>query len=412
MMAFSTLRAGRVLSGRGGQLLEGFSRARGTHVRSSAAIEKLLPEEYDGPLLQTEVPGPKTQQLMKELHAINKNAGNVQLFIDYERSHGNYVVDMDGNRLLDTFAQISSIPIGYNHPAIVDVIKDPSNLVHLVNRPALGVFPGADFASKLSEILMSVAPKGLNGVQTMMCGTCSNENAIKQALIWYRTQKRGGPPTQEELGSCNTGQEPGCPPYTVLSFDGAFHGRTLGCLTLTHSKPMFRVDIPTMNNWPVAPFPRLKYPLEEYTTENKAEEERCLKAVAEIMEKGQAGGRDVAAMIVEPIQSEGGDHHASPYFFQQLQQICKQFGTVFIVDEVQTGCCTTGHFWASDSWNLPEPPDFLVFSKKMQTGGYYFQDKFSVAQQKLIYEGRSYNGVKPEACKDTSGSHRTTRVLP
>ncbi|XP_022092500.1 4-aminobutyrate aminotransferase, mitochondrial-like [Acanthaster planci] len=386
MMAFSSLRLTvRGFSRGSWQLGLSKSFGRGVHVSSSASVQKLLPNEYDGPLLQTEVPGPKTLELLKELDSVNRNAGTVQLFVDYEKSYGNYIVDMDGNRLLDTFAQISSIPIGYNHPAVIDAIKDPANLVHLVNRPALGVFPGAGFASNAADILLSVAPKGLSRVQTMMCGTCSNENAVKQALIWYRIKKRGGPPTAEELETCVSGQEPGCPPYTVLSFDGAFHGRTLGCLTLTHSKPIFRVDIPSMDNWPMAPFPRLKYPLEEHETENRAEEERCLKAVVEMMEQGLATGRDVAAVIVEPIQSEGGDHHASPYFFQQLQKICKEFGSVFIVDEVQTGCCTTGYFWASESWNLAEPPDFLVFSKKMLTGGYYFKDEFAVDQPSRIF---------------------------
>ncbi|XP_071797176.1 4-aminobutyrate aminotransferase, mitochondrial-like [Asterias amurensis] len=351
---------------------------RGVHVEtSSARIEKLVPNEYDGPLVKTEVPGPKTKELIKELDAVNKNAATVQSFVDYDKCLGNYMVDVDGNRLLDTFAQISSIPIGYNHPAIIDVMKDPANLSLLVNRPALGVFPSGSFPSTLANVLLSVAPKGLSRVQTMMCGTCSNENAVKQALMWYRGKKRGGPPTQEELESCVIGKEPGCPPYTVLSFKGSFHGRTLGCLTLTHSKPIFRLDIPSMD-WPYASFPRMKYPLEDFEAENRAEEDRCLKEVVEQMEKGLATGRDVAAMIIEPIQAEGGDNHASPYFFHQLQKICKQFGSVFIVDEVQTGCCTTGHFWAYESWNLPEAPDMVVFSKKMQAGGYYFKDEFAV----------------------------------
>ena len=73
-------------------------------------------------------------------------------------------------------------------------------------------------------------------------------------------------------------QSPGCPDLSVLSFDGGFHGRTLGCLSTTHSKPIHKLDIPAFD-WPIAPFPKLKYPLEDHVTENKAEEQRCLDRV-------------------------------------------------------------------------------------------------------------------------------------
>ena len=70
------------------------------------------------------------------------------------------------------------------------------------------------------------------------------------------------------------------------------------------------------------------------------------------------------------------------YFLQKTKMLYTirlfQHGVAFIVDEVQTGCCTTGHFWAHEAWNLPEPPDFVVFSKKMLTGGYYFKEEFAV----------------------------------
>ena len=75
-------------------------------------------------------------------------------------------------------------------------------------------------------------------------------------------------------------QPPGCPDLSVLSFMGAFHGRTVGCLSTTHSKPIHKLDIPAFD-WPIAPFPQLKYPLEDHVTENKAEEKRCLERVAQ-----------------------------------------------------------------------------------------------------------------------------------
>lgn len=343
---------------------------------SAAQHHKLFPNECDAPIMKTEVPGPKSKELKIKMDDLTKNAGAVQYFVDFEKSLGNYLVDMDGNCLLDGFTHIASIPIGYNHPAMLDVVRNPANLSNFANRPALGMMPTVDHVNAIDRILMPIAPKGLRRVQTMMCGACANENAMKQAFLWYRQRERGGPATQEDIETCMLNKAPGCPPYSILSFHGAFHGRTMACLSLTHSKYIQRLDLPTCD-FPIATFPILQYPREEFTKENRAEEDRCIEEVRQIIKDNKAAGKPVAGVIVEPIQAEGGDNHASAYFFQQLQKVCKETGTGFIVDEVQTGCLATGTFWAHEQWNLDEPPDIVTFSKKMLTGGYYFKDEFA-----------------------------------
>lgn len=89
-----------------------------------------------------------------------------------------------------------------------------------MNRPALGVFPSKDWPEKLRNVLLAVAPKGLNHISTMMCGSCSNENAYKAVLIWYRTKERGGKIdfTPEEINSCMLNQPPGAPNLSIMSF--------------------------------------------------------------------------------------------------------------------------------------------------------------------------------------------------
>ncbi|KKA18741.1 hypothetical protein T310_7290, partial [Rasamsonia emersonii CBS 393.64] len=161
---------------------------------------------------------------------------------------------------------------------------------------------------------------------------------------------------------------PGSPQLSILSFKSAFHGRLFGSLSTTRSKPIHKLDIPAFD-WPQAPFPALKYPLEEHAKENAEEEQRCLQEVERLIKEFH---NPVAAVVVEPIQSEGGDNHASPAFFRGLREITKRHNVLFIVDEVQTGVGATGKFWAHEYWNLETPPDLVTFSKKAQTAGYYY----------------------------------------
>ena len=110
----------------------------------------------------------------------------------------------------------------------------------------------------------------------MACGSCSNENAYKAVFMWYRNKQRGGAPiTEEENQSCMMNLAPGATPFTIMSFKGGFHGRTIGCLSTTHSKAIHKLDIPSLD-WPIASFPRYKYPLEDHAAENQKEDSKCL----------------------------------------------------------------------------------------------------------------------------------------
>lgn len=204
-----------------------------------------------------------------------------------------------------------------------------------------------------------------------MCGSCSNENAFKNMFIAYKQRERGDKGfTKEELSSTMVNKPPGSPNLSILSFEGAFHGRTLGCLAATHSKAIHKLDVPSFD-WPIAKFPDYKYPLEENERENKEEDAKCLAQVEDLIVTYKKKGSPVAGIIIEPIQSEGGDNEASPEFFQKLQQIAKKHGAGLLIDEVQTGGGPTGKMWCHEHFNLPTPPDIVTFSKKMQLGGYF-----------------------------------------
>lgn len=352
--------------------------------RPPATTESQLALEPKGPVVVTEkLPGPKSAKLMQSLDKIQQT-GSVKLFVDYEKSIGNYLVDADGNTFLDIITQISSIPLGYNHPALIEAMRDEANMAEFINRPCLGFLPPMQFMDRISNALLAVAPKGLTEVQTMACGSCSVENALKAAFFRYRDLQRGGaPPTAEELASTMYNKSPGSPSLSAMSFDGGFHGRTLGALSCTHSKAIHKLDVPAFD-WPIASFPRYKYPLEANERENAAEDQRCLAQVEQLIQDYKHKA-PVAAMIVEPIQAEGGDHHGSASFFKGLRKICTEHNIGFICDEVQTGCGPTGKFWAHEHWDLEDAPDFVTFSKKMLLGGYFYKPSFRPQQSYRIF---------------------------
>ncbi|KAI9786845.1 MAG: 4-aminobutyrate transaminase [Geoglossum umbratile] len=321
------------------------------------------------PTVLTEIPGPESRKVTEDLEKVFDTRSS-SILVNYEKSLGNYMADLDGNVLLDTYSQIASIPIGYNNPSLLRAASSPEMASALVNRPALGSFPQHNWAQILRTGILKVAPKGLDQVFTAMAGTDANETAFKAAFIWRRGQERGQDVefTAEELSSAMSNQAPGSPGLSILSFKSGFHGRLFAALSTTTSKPLHKVDIPAFN-WPHAPFPALKYPLEDHVEENNAEELRCLEETERLIKEWPL---PPAAVIVEPVQSEGGDNHASPAFFRGLREITKKHRVLFIVDEVQTGVGSTGKFWAHEHWDLPEPPDMVTFSKKAQTAGYYY----------------------------------------
>lgn len=338
---------------------------------SAQSLDSYFPDEPSGPILKTDIPGPQSKKAIEALDRVFETR-SLNMLADYSKSYGNYIADLDGNVLLDVYAQIASIPIGYNNPELAKAATTEEMVSAIINRPALGNFPSSNWANILKTGILKVAPKGLDQVFTASSGSEANELAYKAAFMWRRRMERGGDPnaefTAEETESAMNNQSPGAPNLSIMSFGTGFHGRLFGSLSTTRSKPIHKLDIPAFD-WPQAPFPALKYPLEAHAEENAAEEKRCLDEVERLIKEWHA---PPAAVVVEPVQSEGGDNHASPEFFKGLRAVTRKHNVLLIVDEVQTGVGATGKFWAHDHWNLEDPPDMVTFSKKAQTAGYYF----------------------------------------
>lgn len=174
--------------------------------------------------------------------------------------------------------------MGYNNEALIAAAKSPEMLSALVNRPAIGNFPSKRWNSQLQDGLLRAAPKGLDKVFTAQSGSEANELAFKAAFMLYSRRERGEGAawTEEEATSCIANSKPGSPDLAIMSFANSFHGRGFGSLSTTRSKAVHKLDIPSFN-WPSAPFPKLRYPLEANVEGNAAEEKRCLEKVERLI---------------------------------------------------------------------------------------------------------------------------------
>lgn len=340
-----------------------------------------IPGEPERALVRTSIPGPASEAL-RARHGRFQDARTIHVYQDARRSLGNYLVDVDGNVLLDVYGHIACVPIGYNHPDMLAAWRGGRFDWAAGYRPALGVAPSPEWVDLVENALMRVAPAGMTRVVTVANGAEAVENAIKAAFIALARRRRGGaPPSQEDLAAAMLNRQPGVNAFKVISFEGAFHGRTLGALSATRSKPIHKLDLPAFD-WPVVPFPASRFPLEDHAGENRAAEARSLEAVQAAID---AHPDEVAAVIIEPIQGEGGDRHASPGFFQELRRLTTERGVALIVDEVQTGGGATGTFWAHEAWGLREPPDMVTFSKKLQIGGYFSREELQPLEPLRIF---------------------------
>lgn len=326
-----------------------------------------IPGEPAAAHVSTPIPGPKSEAL-RSRHGAIQDARTLHVYQDAQRSLGNYLVDVDGNTLLDVYGHIACLPLGYNHPDLMAAWRSGRFDWAAGYRAALGIAAPPEWVG-VAEALMRVAPAGMSRVFTMTSGAEAVENAIKCAFLWKCAQTRQGDPVKdEERAAAMLNAQTRANSLAILSFEGAFHGRSLGALSLTRSKPIHKLDFPAFP-WPTAPFPALRFPLDAHQEENLAAEARSLEAVETALRT-----RRLAGIIVEPIQGEGGDRHARPEFFRALRALCTEHEAAFIVDEVQTGGGATGRMWAHEAWELAEPPDVVVFSKKMQLGGFYLRE--------------------------------------
>jgi L-lysine 6-transaminase len=274
------------------------------------------------------------------------------LVLDLEQSHTPYLHDkLSGRDYLDFFTFFASSPLGLNHPKVVGdeaflerllraALANPSNSDIYTEEYAL-------FVDTFSRIAI---PDFLPHAFFISGGTLAVENALKVAFDW-KVRKNFAKGYRYEKG------------HQVLHFEQAFHGRSGYCLSLTNTDWRKTALFPKFD-WPRVLNPKIEFPLTPERLEDLERRERL--AILQAKQHFYERKDDIAAIIIEPIQGEGGDNHFRKEFFEQLRQLADENDAMLIFDEVQTGVGITGKFWAYEHF---VKPDILVFGKKMQVCG-------------------------------------------
>ena len=297
---------------------------------SDAAAQNL-----GAPHIQTELPGPKARELIARDDAVASPSLTRAYPLVAESGSGCVVTDVDGNRFLDFAAGIAVCSTGHSHPKVVASIKEQADrLIHIA---------ATDFYEprylEFMERLAAIAPfKEKARVFLTNSGTEAVEGAIK--LARYHTHRPG-----------------------IIAFEGAFHGRTMGALSLTNSKIKQRAGfgplIPMVHH---APFPRVRAWREDSGGDGSAELEVLRRSILGRI----IAPSDVAAIVVEPIQGEGGYFPAPAPFMEGLRAICDEHGILLVADEIQSGMGRTGSWWAIEGMGVE--PDILTTAKGIASG--------------------------------------------
>jgi 4-aminobutyrate aminotransferase len=292
-----------------------------------------------GPKLKTALPGPIARKLVADDDRLISPSYTRSYPMVAKSGRGLRVTDVDGNEFLDFAAGIAVNSTGHCHPEVVKAIQEQAaELIHI---------SGTDFyyehMTVLAERLSAIAP--MPGPHRFYYGN-SGAEAVECAM---------------KLARYHTGRQ------NIISFFGAFHGRTMGALSLTGSKPQqkrrFAPFVPGVHHV------RYPYAYRGCSGGPQAEEEfalGCARYIEEKLFKTILPPEEVAAIILEPIQGEGGYVVAPDNFLQEIRRICDRHGILLIVDEVQSGAGRTGKWWAIEHSGVQ--PDMVCIAKGIASG--------------------------------------------
>ena len=289
--------------------------------------------------------------------------GADSIVVDLEKSQGAYLHDsVTGRDYIDFFSFFASAPVGHNHPKMHDadfIEKLLSVAITKVSSSDFYTTYMADFVDTFARVAM---PKNMQNLFLISGGALAVENALKVAFDWKARRNFGAiaahKPGNGQLRIEGLGSK-------IIHFEEAFHGRTGYTMTMTNTDdPRKYLYFPKFD-WPRVLNPKLRFPV---TDEVLADVQRAEEiAIAQIEGAVKQYPGEVAGLMIEPIQGEGGDNHFRPEFFQELRRLADEHEFLLMVDEVQSGMGITGKMWCIEHMGVE--PDVIAFGKKAQVCG-------------------------------------------
>ena len=275
-----------------------------------------------------------------------------KIVIDLEKSRGSYLYDAaNGHRLIDLYGFFGSMPVGFNHPYF-----DQPDVQRDLLRAAKAKVANSDvYSQAYAEFVETFARvAGLRPLDKYLFiegGALAVENALKAAMDWKVRKNIAA-------GHGERGTE-------ILHFQRAFHGRSGYTMSLTNTDPR-KTDLFAKFDWPRVSCPHINFALPESGREKDviAREKKSEQEIRDWIDKRKI---DICALIIEPIQGEGGDNHFRGEWLRKLREICDENDILLIFDEVQCGFGVTGKTWCCQQFDVL--PDVLVFGKKAQVCG-------------------------------------------
>jgi L-lysine 6-transaminase len=297
--------------------------------------------------------------------------------IDLQKSHGSYIIDaVSGKEYLDFYSYFASLPIGHNHPRLLNDARFMEALRGAaIANPANSDIYSKEYAAFVEQFARYVKPPFMKYMFFVAGGALAIENALKTAFDW-KVRK-----------NMNKGI-PGIKGQQVIHFREAFHGRTGYTMSLTNTDPN-KTDYYPKFHWPRIVNPKLTFPITEGVIREVERVEK--EAVREIEAAILANPNDIACLIVEPIQGEGGDNHFRKEFFQQLRRLADENEFLLICDEIQTGMGITGKLWAYE--HLDVRPDIIAFGKKAQICGIMASDRIDDVEDHVFRKSGRINST-------------------
>lgn len=315
-------------------------------------------------------------------------ADGYDLTFDMENSKGVYMYDSKHNRnMLDFFTCFASVPLGYNHPKMLDDEEFKKNLLlAAISNPSNSDIYTQQYAEFVDTFSKTAIPDYLPHAFFIAGGGVAIENALKTAMDW-KVQKNFQKGYREERG------------FKVIHFERAFHGRTGYTMSLTNTHPD-KTKWYAKFNWPRISTPSIHFPLTDENFQDLLDREAA--SIKQIKQAFADNKDDICAIIIEPVQAEGGDNHVRKEFLEQVRTLADENECFLIYDEVQVGVGLSGKFWCHEHFGQNARPDILVFGKKMQVCG------ILVGRKVDEIEGNVFN--VPSRLNSTWGGNLTDMV--